>query len=246
MAVHIYGLPVDMDPLRDLAAAHDLRVIEDAAEVLGQTYGGRPCGSFGDVSVFSFYPNKQVTTGEGGMVLTDDPVIAARARSYRNLCFEPQRRFVHRRLGWNYRMTNLQAAVGLAQMDGLDAAVQKRRAIGRRYAGNLADLAGLQLPLPAIEKAENLYWVFGVVLDDALRLDAAAAMEALKGRGIGTRPFFWPMHEQPVFREMGLFAGETLPVCERLARRGFYLPSGLALTGDEIDTVCEAVRELLG
>ncbi|MBI9086571.1 MAG: DegT/DnrJ/EryC1/StrS family aminotransferase, partial [Desulfobacterales bacterium] len=245
MAVHIYGLPVDMRPLMALAEKHGLKVIEDAAETLGQTYRGQPCGSFGDVSVLSFYPNKQVTTGEGGMVLTDDSGLADRSRSFRNLCFEPGRRFVHHQLGWNYRMTNLQAAVGLAQLERLPETVRRKRAIGRRYAENLSAVPGLQLPLAGTDQAENIYWVFGVVMADDGRFDAEAVMARLRDHGIGTRPFFWPMHLQPVFRKMGLFAGESYPVSERLARRGLYLPSGLALTDPQIDTASDALKEIM-
>jgi perosamine synthetase len=245
MAVHIYGLPVDMDPVLAVAKKHRLAVIEDAAEMLGQTYNGKACGSFGDVSVLSFYPNKQVTTGEGGMVLTDDDALADRARSYRNLCFQPEKRFVHERLGWNYRMTNLQAAVGLAQLERLSATVRRKRAIGGQYADILAGVSGLQLPLARTDQAENLYWVFGVVLDASHPLEADAAMAHLKERGIGTRPFFWPLHLQPVFRDMELFIDETLPVSERLARRGFYLPSGLTLTDAEIDAVCRELVQVM-
>lgn len=245
MAVHIYGLPVDMDPLLALAERHGLRVIEDAAEMHGQTYRGRPCGSFGDLSVFSFYPNKHVTTGEGGMILTDDPALAERCRSLRNLCFQPGRRFVHKELGWNLRMSNLQAAVGVAQLERLDEFVARKRRMGRRYTELLANVPGLQLPLPATDYAENIYWVYGVVLDDALPFDAEEAMARLRRLGVGTRPFFWPMHEQPVFRRMGLFANERHPVAERLARRGFYLPSGLALTDQQIEQAAQALQECL-
>lgn len=245
MAVHIYGLPVDMGPLLALAETYGLNVIEDAAEAIGQTCEGRPCGGFGDVSVLSFYPNKHVTTGEGGMVLTDDAGLADRARSFRNLCFQPQKRFVHEALGWNYRMTNLQAALGMAQMARLAQTVAKKRAMGKRYGEKLAAVPGITLPVDRVNRAENIYWVFGVVLDDDHPLDAAGAMARLAEQGIGTRPFFWPMHRQPVFERMGLFAGETYPVAQRLGRRGFYLPSGLALTPEEIDTVCRAVKEVM-
>ncbi|MCM0083495.1 DegT/DnrJ/EryC1/StrS family aminotransferase [Geomonas sp. Red32] len=243
MVVHIYGLPVDMDPLLELARRHGLKVIEDAAEMHGQTYRGRPCGSFGDISTFSFYPNKHVTTGEGGMLVCDDPGLAERCRSLRNLCFQPSRRFVHEELGWNYRMTNLQAALGLAQLERLDEFVEKKRAMGRRYRELLAGIPGLQMPAGDCDFADNIFWVFGVVLDDELPFDAQEAMRRLSALGIGTRPFFWPMHEQPVFTGGGLFAGERHPVAERLARRGFYLPSGLALTGDQQARVAAAVRE---
>ncbi len=245
LAVHVYGLPVDMDPLLELARRHGLKVIEDAAEMHGQTYHGRPCGSFGDISVFSFYPNKLVTTGEGGMLLTDDNALAERCRALRNLCFQPQRRFVHEELGWNLRMSNLQAAVGVAQLERLDEFVARKRRMGQRYSEALQGIDGIELPLARNEAAENIYWVYGVVLDDSIPFDAAEAMRRLAARGIGTRPFFWPMHEQPVFRRMGLFEGARYPVAERLARRGFYLPSGLALTDDQIDRTAGALREVI-
>lgn len=245
MAVHIFGLPVDMDPLLALAERHGLKVIEDAAEAIGQTYRGRPCGSFGDLSVFSFYPNKHVTTGEGGMVVTDDAALAERCRSLRNLCFKPEQRFVHDELGWNFRLTNLQAALGLAQLERLDRSVAIKRQMGARYTELLRGTRGVQLPLARTPYAENIYWVFGLVLDDAVPFDARDAMARLAKLGIGTRPFFWPMHEQPVFRRMGLFEGERHPVAERVAKRGFYIPSGMALTGTQIERVARAVQEIM-
>jgi perosamine synthetase len=245
MAVHVYGLPVDMDPVLALAEKHSLKLIEDAAEAHGQAYRGRPCGSFGDLSVFSFYPNKLVTSGEGGMIVTDDAELAERCRSLRNLCFQARKRFVHDELGYNFRMTNLQAAVGLAQLERLDRFADIKRRMGKRYTSLLDGDMGVQLPLPATDYAENIYWVFGVVLNDAVPFDAEEAMRRLGERRIGTRPFFWPMHEQPVFRRMGLFAGESCPIAERLARRGFYLPSGLALADAQMDEVAAALKEIL-
>jgi perosamine synthetase len=245
MMVHIYGLPVDVDPVLALTEKHGLRIIEDAAEMHGQTYKGCPCGSFGDISTFSFYPNKHVTSGEGGMIVTDDDDLADRCRSLRNLCFQPHKRFVHEELGWNLRMSNLQAAVGVAQLERLDEFVTRKRRMGQRYTELLADIPGLQLPLPRTDYAENIYWVYGLVLEDEVPFDAEEAMRRLRQRQIGSRPFFWPMHEQPVFRKMGLFAGESCPVAERIARRGFYIPSGLALTEAQIERVADAVREVM-
>ncbi len=245
MAVHIYGLPVDMDPLLEIARRHGLVVIEDAAEVQGQTYRGRRCGSFGALSTFSFYPNKHITTGEGGMVVTDDAALAERCRSLRNLCFKPQKRFVHDELGWNYRMSNVQAALGVAQLERLDEFVTYKRRRGTRYSEALAGTPGLQLPLAKTDYAENIYWVYGIVLNDEVTFDAEEAMHRLAALGIGTRPFFWPMHEQPVLRRMGLFEGEQYPVAEKLARRGFYIPSGLALTDTQQDRVVAGLREIL-
>jgi perosamine synthetase len=244
MAIHIYGLATPMAPLLDLAQRHGLRIIEDAAQAIGLTHAGRPCGSFGDISIVRFYPNKHITTGEGGMVLTDDQALADRCRALANLCFQPHQRFVHEELGWNYRMTNLQAAVGCAQLEQLASHLRRKREIGRLYDALLADCP-LQRPLPAAHGTDNLYWVYGIVLPDEFPLAAAEVMARLGERGIGTRPFFWPMHQQPVFQRLGLFAGVSLPVSERLARRGLYLPSGLGLTDAQIHTVSAAVKEIL-
>lgn len=245
MLVHIYGLPVDLDPILALARKHDLKVIEDAAEMHGQTYRGAPCGSFGDVSTFSFYPNKHVTTGEGGMILTDDDALADRLASLRNLCFQPQQRFIHEELGWNARMTNLQAALGVAQVERLPRTVEIKRRIGRLYESHLENVEGIRRPVPRTNYADNIYWVYGVVLNDDVPFDAKEAMRRLAERGIGTRPFFWCMHEQPVLRRMGFMLNERHPIAERIARRGFYLPSGLALTEDEIARSAQALKEIL-
>jgi perosamine synthetase len=245
MAVHIYGLPVDMAPLLDIAQRHGLMVIEDAAEMIGQDYRGRPCGSLGTISTFSFYPNKHVTTGEGGMIVTDDDALAERCRSLRNLAMKAPRRFVHDELGWNFRMTNLQAAVGLAQLERLDEFVPRKRHIFDRYTRMLAGVKGLRLPVARTDYAVNINWVYGVVLDDSVPFDADEAIKRLAARNVGTRPFFWPMHEQPVYRAMGMFDGETYPNAEKIARRGFYLPSGLALTDDQLARVVDAVKEVL-
>ncbi len=244
MVVHIYGLPVDMDPVLAIAAKHGLKVIEDAAEMHGQTYNGKPCGSFGDISTFSFYPNKHITTGEGGMIVTDDEKLAERCRSLRNLCFLPYKRFVHEELGWNFRMTNIQAALGLAQLERLDEFVARKRAMGALYRQHLSGIPALQLQPGSTSYAENIFWVFGMVLNESVGYDAEEAMKRLAAKQIGTRPFFFPMHEQPVFRKMGLFQGTSCPVAERIARRGFYVPSGMALTTDQITTVASTVKEL--
>ncbi len=245
MVVHIYGLPVDMDPVLALAGKYGLKVIEDAAQMHGQTYKGRPCGGFGDISTFSFYPNKHITTGEGGMMLTDDDHLAERCRSLRNLCFLPKKRFVHEELGYNFRMTNLQAALGLAQVERLAEFVARKRHMGKRYTELLGAIPGLELPLERTGYADNIYWVYGMALKDDVPFDTEEAMRRLADRKIGTRPFFWPMHEQPVFRKMGLFLNERHPVAERLARRGFYIPSGMALTDEQMDEVAEGVKELM-
>jgi perosamine synthetase len=246
MAVHTYGLPTEMDGLLRIARKHGLTVIEDAAEAHGLTYRGIPCGSFGEISCFSFYSNKLLTTGEGGMVLCNDEALAERARGLRNLCFQPHRRFVHEELGCNYRMTNLQAAVGLAQFERREEFLARKRAVGARYQELLAGIPGVRLPPARTDAAENAYWVFGLVLEPKHPLDAAEAMRRLEKLGIGTRPFFYPMHEQPVLQRMGLFAGVRLPVAEQLGRRGFYIPCSVGLGEAEIARVAEACRRVLG
>jgi perosamine synthetase len=249
MVVHIYGLPVDMDPVVRVAKRYGLNIIEDSAEQIGQEYlsrgARRAVGSFGDIATFSFYPNKHITTGEGGMVLTSDDRLAERSRNLRNLCFGKVRRFVHEELGWNFRMSNLQAAVGVAQLERLLQTIEKKRCIGAWYDELLADVESLER-LPARTKyAENIHWVYGVVLADNVPFEAEEAMRQMAAQGIGTRPFFWPMHEQPVLRKMGLFKGVSCPVAERIARRGFYLPSGVALARGQTETVAHALKKIL-
>lgn len=246
MIVHIFGLPVDMTPILELARRAGLQIIEDAAQAHGQTYAGRPCGSFGVLSTFSFYPNKLVTTGEGGMIVTDDPTVAHHCRSLRNLCFQDHRRFVHEELGWNLRMTNLQAALGLAQLPRLDELLNIKRSMGKYYTESLSDLRELQLPQAETTYAKNAYWVYGLVLSDEIPFDAGEAMRRLGAEGIGTRPFFWPIHEQPVLHRMGFCNNVRAPVSERLARRGFYIPSGLGMSRAQMDRVVEVVHRVFG
>lgn len=245
MIVHLYGLPVEVDPILDLARKYNLKVIEDAAEMHGQTYHGRPCGSFGDISTFSFYPNKHVTTGEGGMVVTDDEELAERCRLIRNLCFRKDVRYVHDEISDNYRFTNLQAAVGLAQLERLDEFIQRKRAMGSYYTEKLRGIDGLLLPIEKTDYADNIYWVYGLVLDRHIQADNKAVQKMLAEEGIGTRTFFWCMHEQPVYKKEGLFAGETYPNAEYLARKGFYIPSGLALTQEQMERVVDKVKAMM-
>jgi len=245
MVVHIYGLPVDMDPVIELARRHDLFIIEDAAEQHGQSYKGRLVGSLGDIATVSFYPNKQIVTGEGGMVLTNDKTLADRCRHLRNLCFDKERRFIHEELGWNFRMSNLQAAIGVAQLERIGQIVAKKRQIGHWYQQRLRGHHRLQMQPERTEYAENIYWVFGVVLDDAVPFDAAEAMTRLKSKGVDGRHFFWPLHEQPVFRNRGWFMNERCPNAERIARRGLYLPSGVGLTEKEADISARALLEII-
>jgi len=247
MVVHIYGLPVDMNPILELASKYNLKIIEDAAEMHGQTYNGKMCGSFGDISIFSFYPNKHITTGEGGMVLVDDEVLYERCKSLRNLCFSPDgnKRFIHEELGWNLRMTNIQAALGVAQLERIDEFVAKKRWMGNLYQELLSDIKAINLPIKQKNFAENIYWVFALTLKDKYPKKAKDVMKELGSYGIGTRPFFYPMHKQPVFNKMGLFSDDNLPNAEKLYERGFYIPSGMALTENQIKEVSRVLHEVL-
>ncbi len=252
MPVHVYGHPCDMDPLLALAERHDLVIVEDAAEAHGAEYfterGGTPrwkrCGAFGRASVFSFYANKVVTTGEGGMVVTDDSALADTLRSSRNLAFRPERRFYHTELGHQYRLTNLQAAIGIPQVARMDELLSRKRWIGEAYTERLKGITMIDLPVE-MPWARSVYWMYGIVLRDDVGFDARALAARLAIRGIETRPFFLGMHEQPALQRRGLFAGERYPVAERLARRGLYLPSGLGLTDIQLERVSDAVKEAL-
>lgn len=247
MVVHIYGLPVDMNPILALAKKYNLKIIEDAAEMHGQTYHNKKCGSFGDISIFSFYPNKHITTGEGGMVLMDDEILHEKCKSLRNLGFsiESSKRFIHEELGWNLRMTNIQAALGVAQLERIDEFVDKKRWIGGLYQALLQDIDVINLPIQKTHFAKNIYWVFAVTLKDGYPKTARQVMQELGEKGIGTRPFFYPMHQQPVFKKMGLFVDESYPNAAKLYEQGFYIPSGLALTEAQIKEVSKVMHEVI-
>ena len=242
MCVHIYGLPVDMQRILEVAQEKGIKIIEDCAELLGQRYFNKTVGSFGDISIFSFYANKHVTSGEGGMIVCNDTQIADQCRYYRNLCFEQTRRFMHNDLGWNYRLSNLQAAVGLAQFEQLNETIARKREIGLRYTELLSSCEYLELPLSSTPYADNIYWVYGVVLKDEVEFDAIEAMKRLHAKGVETRPFFWCLHEQPVFKN--LYDSNSFINSERIARRGFYIPSGPGLTDSQLIKVVESLHDI--
>ncbi len=245
MIVHLYGLPVLIDEIVEIAKKYHLKIIEDAAEMHGQTYRGRPCGSVGDISAFSFYPNKLITTGEGGMVVTDDDKIAEKCRELRNLCFKKENRYVHDEISNNYRFTNLQAAVGLAQLERINEHIKKKRYIGGYYNERLRGIKGLKLPIDKTDYAENIYWVYSLVIDEKVEIDNRKLQKILANRGIGTRTFFWCMHEQPVLKSMGISDGMRYENAEFLARKGFYIPSGLAITDEQMDRVVDVLYEVM-
>jgi len=243
MPVHIYGHPADMDPIFAFARKRGIAVVEDAAEAHGATYRSRHCGAMGDVNAFSFYGNKIITTGEGGMVTTDDDVIAERVRSLKDLAHSPAKRFVHDRVGFNFRMTNLQAALGLGELLHIDEFLKKKQWMAERYAQGLKDIPGLRLPVTR-EWAKNVYWMYAVLVEDSFGMSRNAFRSALKERGIDTRDFFTSCAAQPAIRALGITQG-PFPVTEDIAKRGLYLPSGLALTEEQIAAVITAIHDIV-
>jgi len=247
MPVHIYGHPCDMDPILEFAKKYNLYVIEDAAEAHGAEYKGKKCGSMSNIGCFSFYANKILTTGEGGMSVTNNLELAERMKRLRNHAFDVPR-FIHKEVGFNYRLTNLQAAIGFAQTENADMLVKARRNVGTRYNKLLKGTKGLILP---VEKsyAKNVYWMYGVVLSDDIKLTKEEVMQKLKEKGIDTRSFFIPMHRQPAYvnktvRNAPDCSGK-FPVADWLSERGFYLPSSSNLTDDEILVVCNTLKEII-
>ena len=239
--VHIYGHPTDMDPLRELAQKHGIMIIEDSAEAHGGEYKGQPCGSLGDAAGFSFYGNKIITTGEGGMVTTNNREIAKLAWNLRDHAFSHERHFWHKFVGFNYRMTNLQAAVGLAQVEQMATFVAQRRQNALEYNCRLSTIPGIRTPAEA-PWAKNVYWMYGIMVDEKeYGMNRDQLRKVLADNGIETRTFFIPMHCQPVYWEA--FKGQRYPVAEDLCKRGFYLPSSSSLALDEIEYVANVIRE---
>lgn len=241
--VHTYGLPADMDALRQIAQRRGLFLLEDAAQAHGATLGGRPAGSLGDAAAFSFYGNKIISTGEGGMVTTNDEDLARVVRNLRDHAFSAERHFWHRRLGFNYRMTNLQAAVGLAQAERLPEFVAIRRGNARRYSQALAGVSGITLP-PERSGAEGVFWMYGILVGDEFGCSRDELRRRLAKRGIETRTFFVPIPIQPVYFRQ--WRGTRFPVAERLGSTGLYLPSSACLTAEDIARVAGGVTASAG
>ena len=237
--VHIYGHPVDMDALNELACRHGITVIEDAAEAHGAEYKGRRTGGLGAAAAFSFYGNKILTTGEGGMITTNDQDIARLAWNLRDHAFSSERHFWHKFVGFNYRMTNLQAAVGLAQVERLNELVAARRRNAAHYTSLLRDISGITTP-PEAPWAKNVFWMYGIMVErDSFGMNRDQLRSVLADNGIETRTFFIPMHCQPVY--WNTFKGQRFPVAEQLCRDGFYLPSSSSLTVGEIERVAAVI-----
>jgi perosamine synthetase len=238
--VHLYGHPVDMYRLMEIAQRYNLLVIEDCAESHGATCRGRMTGSFGEMACFSFYANKVITTGEGGMVTTNDERLAERLRLLRNLAFTKPR-FRHEEAGFNFRMTGYQAAMGHAQFRKIDHILSEKRRVAQTYNRFLSDLEGLQLPYEA-DWARNVYWMYGVVVQQEFGISRDELMRRLLAAGIDTRTFFCPMNQQPCLQSRPGFREVPCPVADGLWEKGLYLPSTYTLSEDVIKQITDAVR----
>lgn len=244
IVVHLFGHPVDMEPVMEVARKHSLRVIEDCAEAHGATYNGKTVGGFGDIGCFSFYANKILTTGEGGMITTNDAAIAEKARSLKSLAFGLKEKFMHTDIGYNYRMTNIQAAIGCAQLEKIDSIIENKRTIARMYTERLKDVSSLQLP---VEKsyARNVYWMYHVALKGKFSNKRAEIMQHLKECGIETREGFIPYNMQEFALSKGWVDRDECPIANDFAFRCFYLPSGPSLSSDDLEYVTTSLRSFL-
>lgn len=243
MVVHIYGHPVDMEPILSIAKSRRLYVIEDCAEAHGALYQGQKVGSLGDVGCFSFYANKIITTGEGGMLTTDNAELADKARSLKNLAFGKSNKFMHQDIGFNYRLTNLQAAIGCAQLQKIDRIIEMKRGIAHSYNQSLRDTPGLQLP---VEKnyARNVYWMYHVVLHEEFGCSRDMVRGKLEDYGIETREAFIPYNRQEIFIQRGWLKGDECPVASYVAQNGFYLPSGPVLAEEDLEYIADKLKAI--
>jgi perosamine synthetase len=244
LVVHIYGLPAELDEIIKIKNKYKLKLIEDCAEQLGQTYKGKPIGSFGDISTFSFFANKHITTGEGGMVVTNNKLYYKKFQEFRNICFSLKKpRFIHDNIGWNYRLTNMQAAIGYAQLKRLGIFIKKKRQIGNCYFNQLKNISDLQLPIMSNKSSRNIFWVYSILIKNK-NLKAVELSKKLKKNGVETRPFFYPMHMQPIIRKLNLInKAEKFPVSEKIYKYGLYLPSGIGNTFYEIKRVTKILKK---
>lgn len=243
IATHIYGYPLHMEKIINICRKYNLFLIEDAAEMLGHKYKNKFCGSFGDLSIFSFYPNKHITTGEGGMILTNKKNLDSKCRDLRNLCFgRGENRFQHTDIGWNYRLTNIQATLGLSQLTNLKRNILRKKEIGKLYFKYLRNIKNIYVQPPKYEKLENIYWVFGVILNK--KINKKKFTNELLKKGVQTRPFFYPMHKQKIFNNFN-FHGQKFNNSNYLSSQGFYLPSGIGLSNKDIFQICEIFKKII-
>lgn len=240
MPVHLYGQPCHMDEIMDIAEKHNLIVIEDCAESLGAKYKNRFTGTIGHIGCFSFFANKIITTGEGGMVITNDSSLSDKILQLRDHGMRKDKRYWHEVAGLNYRMTNIQAAIGVAQMEVLDKFLENRNAIINRYRDNLRDIKGITLP-PENDWSYNINWLYSILIDDnELHINAEELINKLSLEGIETRRFFYPLNIQPPFKSEGSY-----PVSEKISQRGISLPTGNDISIEEVDKVTNAIKQII-
>ena len=244
IVTHIYSFSNDMDKILKICKKYKIKLIEDAAEVLGLKYKKKMCGSFGDLSTFSFYANKQVTCGEGGMISTNNFDLYQKCKSLRNLSFGKKQRFNHDDIAWNYRMTNIQAALGISQLKRLDKIVKKKIYIGNYYFKKLSKNKNIYMTPPKISYSKNIYWVVGILIKNKKVL-AQKIIKDLNKYGIGARPFFWPMHNQNIFTKMKIFEKGKYPNSSYLGKYGFYIPSYIKLNNSQMNYIISIINRLL-
>ena len=247
IATHIYNFPLRVDILKKICNKNKIILIEDAAEAIGQKLNNKLCGSFGDISIFSFYANKQITTGEGGMITTNNKKLFEKSKSLRNLCFGKKDRFNHEDIGWNYRMTNLQASLGVSQLKRIKSIVHKRHLVGKEYFQRLKYNKNIYIPETSRNYAKNIYWVIAFVITNKnLNIDAKKMMKKLITYVIQTRPFFWPMHKQKIFKEKyKINTSGNYKNSEYISKYGLYLPSSLDIKSNQIKFICDKVNSIL-
>ena len=245
IATHIYNFPLRIDLLKKICKKKKIFIIEDAAEVLGQKLNKKLCGSYGDISTFSFYANKQITTGEGGMITTNNKKLYEKSSSLRNLSFGKKDRFNHDDIGWNYRMTNIQASLGISQLKRINQIVRTKHKIGLEYYKRLKSNSNLYIPELQKKYAKNIYWVVAIlILNKKLKIDAKNMMKKLKAEGIATRPYFWPMHMQKILKKYNISKNTSFPNSNYICKYGLYLPSSLNLKSSEINFICSKINKI--
>lgn len=236
--VPLYGHPCDMDAIMDISRKHGLYIVEDAAEALGAEYKGRKCGSIADISIFSFYGNKTLTTGEGGMVVTNDDALAEMVRLLKGQGMDQKRRYWFPVVGYNYRMTNIEAAIGLAQLENIGKFLEKRRLIAMWYSENLKDIPGITLPVEK-DYALHSYWMYTILIEDGFGKNRDEVIELLQRNGVETRPVFYPMHVMPVYKE----DSDRLKCAEGIALKGINLPTFYELTNEDVEFIGEVLKK---
>ena len=243
MPVHIYGHPCEMDEINRIAKKHNLYVVEDAAEAHGAEYNNKKAGNLSDVACFSFYANKLITTGEGGMLVTNNKEVYEKAQSLKNLAFGKERRYYHEHLGFNYRMTNVQAAIGLAQLEKINELLQNRIKNAALYSSLLAGVNGVITPQTKTG-VKNSHWMYAVRFTKEFGLSRDEIKKRLTEAGIDTRDFFVPMNEQPIFISKDYQSKESFPVSKELSETGLYLPFGIDIAEEQIRYVCDTIKKL--